>query len=51
MKSGDYLAKIALEEYGDKDFARYIIAHNKFPNPDNVPVGQEVKLPELEEVK
>ena len=51
MKPGDYLTKIAVQEYGDKDFARYIILHNKFRDPDNVPVGMEIKLPELEEVK
>ena len=47
MKSGDYLTKIALQEYGHKDFARYIIHHNNFRDPDNVPIGAEVKLPEL----
>lgn len=51
MKPGDYLTKIAVKEYGDKDFARYIISHNHFPDPDNVPVGKEIKLPELKEVK
>ena len=47
MKSGDYLTKIALQDYGHKDFARYIIHHNNFRDPDNVPIGAEVKLPEL----
>ena len=47
MESGDYLTKIALEEYGDKEFTRYIIVHNRFPDPNNVPVGAEIKLPEL----
>ena len=47
MKSGDYLTRIALREYGHKDFARYIIEYNDFRNPDNVPIGAEVKLPEL----
>lgn len=49
MKPGDYLTRIAVLEYGDKDFTRYIIAHNRFPDPDNVPVGMEIELPELEE--
>ena len=51
MKPGDYLARIARQEYGDKEFARYIIVHNDFPNPDNVPVDTEIKLPELEKVE
>ena len=51
MKPGDYLSKIAIEEYGDKEFTKYIIVHNVFPDPDNVPVDMEIKLPELEKVK
>ena len=51
MKAGDYLTRMALEEYGDKECARYIIVHNGIKNPDNVPVGMTIKLPELEEVK
>ena len=51
MKRGDYLTKIALEEYGEREFAKYIIAHNHFPDPNNVPVGKEILIPELEEVK
>lgn len=51
MKSGDYLNLIAKREYGSRDFARYIITYNKLANPDNVPIGKEIKLPELEEVK
>lgn len=51
MKPGDYLTRMALQEYGDKDFARYIIVHNGIKDPDNVPVGMTIKLPELEEAK
>lgn len=51
MKPGDYLTKIALEEYGAREFAKYIIAHNHFTDPNNVPVGKEILLPELEEVR
>ena len=51
MKPGDYLAKIAREEYGDKEYAKYIIVHNDFPDPDNIPVDMEIKLPELERIE
>ena len=51
MQSGDYLTKIAIDEYGDKYMVKYIIVHNAFPNPDNVPIGAEIKLPELEKIK
>lgn len=51
MKPGDYLAKIAREEYGDKEYAKYIIVHNDFSDPDNIPVDMEIKLPELERIE
>lgn len=51
MQPGDYITRIALQEYGTKEVAQYIIVHNAFPNPDNVPIGKEIKLPELEEIK
>ena len=51
MKPGDYITRIALKEYGDKEVAQYIIVHNAFPNPDKVPIGQEIKLPELQEIE
>ena len=47
MKVGDTLYKMAREEYGDKEFAKYIIVHNNFSNPDVIPLGYEVKLPLL----
>ena len=51
MKRGDYLTKIAVEEYGDKEFTRYIIVHNHFQDPNNVPVAAEILLPELEKTE
>ena len=51
MKPGDYLAKIAREEYGDKEFAKYIIVHNAFTDPDSIPVNMEIKLPELMKIE
>ena len=51
MKPGDYITRIALKEYGDKEMAQYIIVHNAFSNPDKVPIGQEIKLPELQEIE
>lgn len=51
MKPGDFITRIAIQEYDDKDVAQYIIVHNAFPDPDNVPVGMEIKLPELEKIE
>lgn len=47
MKAGDSLLKIAIREYGHKDYVKYIVVHNGFRNPDVIPLGYEVKLPEL----
>ncbi|MBQ8454407.1 MAG: HU family DNA-binding protein [Bacteroidaceae bacterium] len=51
MQPGDYLAKIAREEYGDKEYAKYIIVHNAFADPDSIAVNMEIKLPELEKIE
>ena len=50
MKRGDNLYRMAKEEYDDKSIAEYIKVLNQFPNPDNIPIGYEVKLPELYEM-
>lgn len=47
MKRGDTLLKMARQEYGHSDFAKYIIVFNQFADPDVIPLGSEVKLPEL----
>lgn len=44
---GDYLLKIVRQEYGNDDALKYVISYNKFTDPDNLPVGTEVKLPKL----
>lgn len=51
MKQGDNLYKIARTNYGHNDFVKYIIVYNQFKNPDVIPPGYSIKLPELEEVK
>lgn len=51
VRPGEYLTLIAVREYGSKNFAKYIIEHNQFKNPDNIPLNSEIKLPELEEMQ
>ncbi len=51
VRPGEYLTLIAVREYGSKNFANYIIEHNQFKNPDNIPLNSEIKLPELEEMQ
>lgn len=46
---GDYLLKIVRQEYGTDDALRYVISYNNFTDPDNLPVGTEVKLPKLKQ--
>ncbi len=47
VQSGETLNKIAQKVYGDKSYAKYIIFFNKISNPDFVPEGKVLKLPEL----
>ena len=49
MKRGDTLLKMARQEYGHPDFARYIIVFNQFADPDVIPLGSDVNLPLLVE--
>lgn len=51
MSVGDNLFMMAKKEYGDKSFAQYIIVYNQFKNPDVIPLGYDVKIPELRENK
>lgn len=51
MKVGDNLYRISRNAYGSIDMVKYIIVFNHFENPDVIPPGYEIKLPELKEVK
>lgn len=50
MQWGENLYRIARQEYGDEGIVVYIKALNQFADPNNIPVGCEVKLPELTEI-
>lgn len=47
VSAGETLRNIALEEYGSKGYARYIVAHNHITDPNTIQEGQILKLPEL----
>ena len=47
MKAGDSLLRIARKTYGDAKLATYIVFFNHIENPDLVPLGATLKLPEL----
>ena len=47
--TGETLTRIALRYYGTKNMWPYIVKHNPvaIKNPDNVPLGTVIKIPEL----
>ena len=45
LQPGEFLAKISKEYYGTEDSVAAIIRLNNLTNPDNVPVGTELRLP------
>lgn len=49
VKAGETLTRISLRYYGTKAMWSYIVKHNKgvIKNPDNVPYGTKIKIPEL----
>lgn len=47
LQSGESLRTIALHEYGNAKLAEYIIFYNKIENPDIVPVGKKIKIPNI----
>lgn len=49
IKEGESLTKVALKYYGTKALWPYIVKHNAgvIKNPDNVPYGTTIKIPEL----
>lgn len=49
VKEGETLTKVALRYYGTKAMWPYIVKHNPkvIKNPDNVPYGTTIKIPEL----
>lgn len=51
MKEGESLIKVALHYYGNKAMWTYIVKYNQktIKNPDNVPYGTVIKIPELSE--
>lgn len=49
VSEGETLTRISLRFYGTKDLWPYIVQHNRniIKNPDNVPYGTTLKIPEL----
>lgn len=49
IKEGETLTRVSLRFYGTKDLWPYIVKHNRdiIKNPDNVPYGTTLKIPEL----
>lgn len=49
VQKGENIYSIAKDHYGNKNFAPYIISHNRLSNPDIVTVGTVLKIPELKQ--
>lgn len=49
IKEGETLTRVSLRFYGTKDLWPYIVQHNRdvIKNPDNVPYGTTLRIPEL----
>lgn len=49
LKPGESLVRVALKFYGNKKLWPYLVKHNKdiIKNPDNVPVGITIQIPQL----
>lgn len=47
MKVGETLYKVAKEELGDRDLVRYIIAFNRFEDPNIIHTGDTIRIPKL----
>ncbi len=47
LKNGETLRGLALKYYGSKNYVIYIIAMNPMENPDVVPKGKLLRIPEL----
>ena len=48
VQSGETIRSIALDVYGSKGYANYIVVLNHLTNPDNINAGTEILLPKLE---
>lgn len=49
LKPGESLVRVALKFYGNKKLWPYLVKHNKaiIKNPDNVPMGTTIQIPQL----
>lgn len=50
MKAGDNLYKISRKYYGHYDGVQYIVTFNDFENPDVIPPGYKIKIPQLKKI-
>ena len=51
IKPGLFLTMVALQNYGDKSYWIYLYLYNtdRIKNPNNVPVGTKIRVPNLDE--
>ncbi len=51
LKSGEGLYQLSRLYYGNQNMVTYIISYNHLPDPDLIPVGTVLKIPELKSVE
>ena len=49
VRKGDNLARVSMKYYGNKKLWPYIVKYNRkiIKNPDNVPIGTQLQIPQL----
>lgn len=48
LKAGENITRLAKQVYGSKDLVKYIVRFNGIENPDLIPIGTKLKIPELQ---
>lgn len=50
LKAGENITRLAKQIYGSKELVKYIIRFNGIENPDLIPLGTKLKIPELQPI-
>lgn len=50
LKAGENITRLAKQIYGSKELVKYIIRFNSIENPDLIPLGTKLKIPELQPI-
>lgn len=51
LREGESLRSLAVKHYRNARLADYIVFYNNIPNPDVIPLGATIKIPELRKIE